>query len=268
MKNKRAILLVVIFILSVSMFTGCQKTGTVILKTNGGICEISEYVNVFSIEEEPIPMKTGYDFAGWYNNPNLTGSRIAFPFRVQEDVTLYAKWLVNEEYVVKNLFIQRANGVEPYIGNGTYFTSRTVKQGNTITYATTNYGNNYMIVTMFTYNQYYNTFKITNFVATNLNIGLQSEIEFEWGTFEKGGSDINSFYYFNEDEEIVWSNKYSIKVNSYISGKLNLTLLEDINNHYSGSISIIDEKNLIISSLQDSLVYANQFLEDANIKIH
>ncbi|MGN0983676.1 MAG: InlB B-repeat-containing protein, partial [Gemmiger sp.] len=41
----------------------------------------------------PVPVKTGYDFAGWYNNENLTGDSItAIGTTETDEKTFYAKW--------------------------------------------------------------------------------------------------------------------------------------------------------------------------------
>ncbi|NQQ32174.1 ribonuclease G [Streptococcus suis] len=39
-----------------------------------------------------IPTRTGYDFAGWYDNPQLNGSPVTDTVTLDKDRTLYAKW--------------------------------------------------------------------------------------------------------------------------------------------------------------------------------
>lgn len=39
------------------------------------------------------PTRTGYEFAGWYKNSNLTGDPYAFDTKVFSDFDLYAKWI-------------------------------------------------------------------------------------------------------------------------------------------------------------------------------
>ena len=46
------------------------------------------------IEVEPIPIKDGYTFLGWYFESTFT-NRVSFPFTVTKDETLYAKWEQN-----------------------------------------------------------------------------------------------------------------------------------------------------------------------------
>lgn len=40
-----------------------------------------------------VPTRTGYDFAGWYDNPELTGSPVTGNVLLDKDKTLYAKWI-------------------------------------------------------------------------------------------------------------------------------------------------------------------------------
>ncbi|MDR0831850.1 MAG: InlB B-repeat-containing protein [Bacillales bacterium] len=42
------------------------------------------------------PIKTGYTFAGWYNNPSLTDTFISIPAQTTSNVAVYAKWVANE----------------------------------------------------------------------------------------------------------------------------------------------------------------------------
>ena len=46
------------------------------------------------IEVEPIPIKDGYTFLGWYFDSTFS-NRVSFPFTVTKDETLYAKWEQN-----------------------------------------------------------------------------------------------------------------------------------------------------------------------------
>ncbi|MBO5102754.1 MAG: InlB B-repeat-containing protein, partial [Clostridia bacterium] len=47
----------------------------------------------------PTPTKTGYTFAGWYKNSDLSGSPVTSSDIVTEDHTLYAKWNEISVYV-------------------------------------------------------------------------------------------------------------------------------------------------------------------------
>ena len=60
---------------------------------NGYLDNSTVYASV--IEEAPVP--NSYDnmqsFAGWYTDPNCSdGNKVAFPYTVTGDITLYAKW--------------------------------------------------------------------------------------------------------------------------------------------------------------------------------
>lgn len=41
---------------------------------------------------EPLPVKKGFKFLGWYRDAGYSGTRVSFPFAVDEDARLYAKW--------------------------------------------------------------------------------------------------------------------------------------------------------------------------------
>lgn len=41
----------------------------------------------------PTPVKEGYWFGGWYDNPECTGTAITVPYYDAEKTTLYAKWI-------------------------------------------------------------------------------------------------------------------------------------------------------------------------------
>lgn len=41
------------------------------------------------------PTRSGYTFAGWYDNSNFDGSPVSLPYHAQSNTTLYAKWVRN-----------------------------------------------------------------------------------------------------------------------------------------------------------------------------
>lgn len=45
-----------------------------------------------TVDKSPRTEKEGMYFAGWYDNPSLSGEQISFPFRSDADITLYAAW--------------------------------------------------------------------------------------------------------------------------------------------------------------------------------
>jgi fructose-specific phosphotransferase system component IIB len=58
--------------------------------TNGG-SEVANIVGV-SVKTAPETIKTGKYFAGWYDNAELTGSIVSFPYTNKDTKTLYAAW--------------------------------------------------------------------------------------------------------------------------------------------------------------------------------
>jgi uncharacterized repeat protein (TIGR02543 family) len=64
------------------------------LNLNGGI-GITEIYDSFGVElEEPIPTREGYTFGGWYLDIGFT-QEYTFSTMPSENITLYAKWLLN-----------------------------------------------------------------------------------------------------------------------------------------------------------------------------
>lgn len=92
MKIKFKLLLLLLVVLGTALFTGCARTLTVTFETNGGT-EIDPSTFKFgeTITMPDDPMKTGYDFKGWY--VDIDFSTEFLPAKIYEDnITLYAKW--------------------------------------------------------------------------------------------------------------------------------------------------------------------------------
>ena len=71
---------------------------TITLNPNGGT--LPEY-SLVAGAALPIPTKTGYTFAGWYENPEFSGNPVTdIPTDSTGELTFYAKWTVNT-YTVK-----------------------------------------------------------------------------------------------------------------------------------------------------------------------
>lgn len=78
------------------------KTYEVVLEINGGefveSFDLSKYAAVevetqIDLPDEADVYKEGYNFKGWYKNPDLTGTNIkAIKFSIEGSVTVYAKW--------------------------------------------------------------------------------------------------------------------------------------------------------------------------------
>lgn len=82
-------------VLVMSVFTSCTKNGPqyeIAFESNGG----TMYYTVLAYEQDsimlPTPTKDGYGFAGWYDNPELSGESLPDTYSVQSNGTLYAKW--------------------------------------------------------------------------------------------------------------------------------------------------------------------------------
>lgn len=74
-------------------FAACNKedkTYTVTYDSRGG-SEVSPSSGVVVIEQSPETTREGYEFTGWYTDPDLT-QKVEFPYTVTGDTTLYAGW--------------------------------------------------------------------------------------------------------------------------------------------------------------------------------
>jgi uncharacterized repeat protein (TIGR02543 family) len=69
---------------------------TVSFNENGGssVSNITEDFNTI-IAAAPVSTKTGYTLQGWYTEETLT-NKLIFPYTIQSNVTLHAKWTINE----------------------------------------------------------------------------------------------------------------------------------------------------------------------------
>ena len=84
-------------------------------ETNGGN-EIEDVIAT-ALTELPYPTKEGFYFAGWYDNPECTGSPITdldLPYYNAEKTTFYANWIIDDGTMSKGLEI--ANGMVVGIG--------------------------------------------------------------------------------------------------------------------------------------------------------
>lgn len=52
------------------------------------------------IREIPTPVRDGYEFLGWYEDVNATGTKIITPYTPKRNLTLYAKWSDQRRYNV------------------------------------------------------------------------------------------------------------------------------------------------------------------------
>lgn len=96
----------IVFSLAVAiLFCGCNnmwfsnaaKIYEVEFETNGG--STVDSVQTYKIKTMPVTSKINCDFLGWYESKTFSGTSVEFPYDVDDDVTLYAKWL--QKYNVK-----------------------------------------------------------------------------------------------------------------------------------------------------------------------
>ena len=69
---------------------------TVTFEVNGG--SAIDSVKVSKIECAPVSIKNDADLVGWYENSDFSENALSFPYFVQKDTTLYARW--NNRYTV------------------------------------------------------------------------------------------------------------------------------------------------------------------------
>ena len=74
-----------------------ENTYNVHFELNGGT-GVSDF-KTNKIEKEPLPIRDGYTFLGWYLEENFI-NKVTFPFEVTKDQTLYAKWEENIPTVI------------------------------------------------------------------------------------------------------------------------------------------------------------------------
>lgn len=66
---------------------------TVHFETNGGTA-VSDFIGN-EILSAVTPFKEDYTFAGWYLNSDFSGDAVSFPFTLNSNITLYARWNKN-----------------------------------------------------------------------------------------------------------------------------------------------------------------------------
>ena len=70
---------------------------TYTFESNGG-SDIEAIASVV-IDILPVPTKENFYFDGWYETADFSGTAVVAPYYSGEDITLYAKWLTEEEYL-------------------------------------------------------------------------------------------------------------------------------------------------------------------------
>lgn len=104
---------------------------TITLNPNGGTLPEFSLVAGAAL---PIPTKTGYTFAGWYENPEFSGDPVTdIPTNSTENLNFYAKWTANTYTISANVTPANAGTVTV---NGSD-TSSTVTAGSEVTLTAT-----------------------------------------------------------------------------------------------------------------------------------
>ena len=104
MKKFSHILLVIVMLVmilsSTSVLMACDPAAWIEFETNGGTSvETIGGIASVTIETEPITIREGYDFLGWYESSDFSGQRVSFPYTFTSSmldrihfIILYARW--------------------------------------------------------------------------------------------------------------------------------------------------------------------------------
>ncbi len=95
--NKRILLLFIVLLMTITLFGCSERTDsykyTVTFESNGGTI-FPEYEGTEMLTM-PTPKKDGYTFEGWYKEKDLSGERVYFPYVMNDNIMLYAKYIDN-----------------------------------------------------------------------------------------------------------------------------------------------------------------------------
>ena len=93
---------------------------TVTFETDGGT-PVSPMTTTL-ISEKPVSTKEGYKLTGWYTSLS-SESPISFPYVVDHNQTLYAKWIVADidGYMDENIITQQVKTTKVRVGSGDYY---------------------------------------------------------------------------------------------------------------------------------------------------
>ncbi|MDR1071731.1 MAG: InlB B-repeat-containing protein [Rickettsiales bacterium] len=104
------------------------KSYDVIYDTTGGtiISKGSYTVDTLPFDLPSTANRTGYTFAGWYDNSGLSGTAIInIPVGSATDITVYAKWTPNKYYITLRTNCGTKPDKNTTVFHGTYFDSIT-----------------------------------------------------------------------------------------------------------------------------------------------
>ena len=270
---------------SAQLVIGCNKESTnnntfrTEFNTNKG-SNIS--IKYGTINNEPIPTRTGYEFAGWFTDSDLKGNRVEFPYIPENDGELYAAWeLTDEKAAVIQVFKDKYNNQSDLYS----FEKMTYENEKYIYERNATPSDNITCMFRFTYNSKYDTFEITaNEVFTFSGNGNRfyrkvfTNNSFNWGKFDSGFSILNEVSYYkyqgiNLDLYLIQTNLYNIKTISHDKNTATIEFTPNTNNGYSRlqTYHITDTQQDEEASLQyiynQSIIWTNDFLYRENITI-
>lgn len=96
---RKITILVIVILLSAMLLFACKPEEKNLYEVNfevyGG--ESVDSLNTRYIQTAPMPAKRDFIFEGWYASSDFSGKPIIFPYEVIQDMTLYARWITEEE---------------------------------------------------------------------------------------------------------------------------------------------------------------------------
>ena len=186
------------------------------------------------LEYPSVPTRSGYAFAGWYDNQACTGTPYDFSAEVTGDITLYAKWVSMVSSYYAREFVDVANynsysNQKQFVVNGTsssnanyyYFTCY---NGGTYTFNATLISGDYYI---YVYNATQGTYVVNNYNMYGSNYSRTATFTANAGdvlyvrlyNYGSGSTGSGSFYVSNAtyptDGGVVGEDNYSIAQLTY-----------------------------------------------------
>ena len=103
-----------------------DTTRTVIFASDGGtyIHPAQQEIGTLIRLAEFIPTRYGYDFDGWYSDPQTKENRVT-EFTFNESDTVYAKWIPNGTAVYKAPVVQNVATADEVLAFGNYIDEKT-----------------------------------------------------------------------------------------------------------------------------------------------